>query len=81
MTQAAVTRYQQDRAQPQTATIDRGLLEQLRQDPATPVAAPQVAQQAARPVRASSATRQSDPFEPLRMAAQNVERWFQSLGR
>ena len=81
MTQAAVARYQQDRGQPQTATIDRELLEQLRQDPAPPVAAPQVAQRTARPARASSAARQSDPFEPMRVAAQNVERWFQSLGR
>jgi hypothetical protein len=81
MTQAAVMRYLQDRGQPQTATIDPELLEQLRQDPAPPVAAPQVAQRTARPVRASSAARQSDPFEPMRVAAQNVERWFQSLGR
>jgi peptidoglycan hydrolase-like protein with peptidoglycan-binding domain len=81
MTQAAVMRYQQDRGQSPTATVDRKLLEQLRQDPAPPVAAPQVAQRAARPVRASSAARQSDPFEPLRMAARDVERWFQSLGR
>lgn len=81
MTQAAVMRYQQNRGLPQTATIDRAFLEQLRQDPAPPVAAPQVAQQAERPARASSATRQSDPFQPLRVAAQNVERWFQSLGR
>jgi|GEM_PF-1452294 len=81
MTQAAVMRYLQDRGQPQTAAIDRELLEQLRQDPAPAVAAPQVAQRTARPVRASSAARQSDAFEPLRVAAQNVERWFQSLGR
>ena len=81
MTQAAVLRYLQDRGLPQTATIDRDLLEQLRQDPEPPVAAPQVAQRTARPARASSGARQSDPFEPMRMAAQNVERWFQSLGR
>lgn len=81
MTQAAVMRYLQDRGLPRTATIDRELLEQLRQDPAPAVAAPQVAQRTARPTRASSAARQSDPFEPMRVAAQNVERWFQSLGR
>jgi hypothetical protein len=82
MTQAAVMRYLQDRGQPQTATIDRELLEQLRQDPAPPVAAPpQVAQRTARPAQTSSAARRSDPFEPMRVAAQNVERWFQSLGR
>jgi len=81
MTQAAIARYQQERGQPQTGVVDRDLLEQLRQDPAPPVVAPQVAQRAARPARASSAARQSDPFEPLRVAARDVERWFQGLGR
>ena len=40
LTNAAVMRYQQDRAQPQTAKVDRDLLEQLRRDPATPVVQP-----------------------------------------
>jgi len=34
MTEGAIVHYQQDRGQPQTGTVDRQLLEQLRQDPA-----------------------------------------------
>ncbi|TAJ90513.1 peptidoglycan-binding protein [Reyranella sp.] len=80
-TQAAIMHYQQNRELPQTGTIDRQLLEQLRQDPAPEVVAPQVVQRPARPARASGATRSSDPFDPLRTAAQDFERWLQSLGR
>jgi hypothetical protein len=80
-THAAILHYQQKRELPQTGTIDRQLLEQLRQDPAPQVVAPQVAQRPAKVVRASSASRPSDPFEPLRTAAQDFERWLQSLGR
>ncbi len=85
MTRAAIAQYQQNRDQPQTGTVDRELLEQLRQDPAPQVAAPQVAQRSARPGPAratgSSAARSSDPFEPLRTAANRFEQWVQSLGR
>lgn len=85
MTRAAIAHYQQNRDQPQTGTVDRELLEQLRQDPAPQVAAPQVAQRPARPGPAratgSSAARSSDPFEPLRTAANRFEQWVQSLGR
>ena len=80
-THAAMMHYQQNRELPQTGTIDRQLLEQLRQDPAPEVVAPQVVQRPARPARASGATRSSDPFDPLRTAAQDFERWLQSLGR
>ncbi len=80
-TQAAIMHYQQNRELPQTGTIDRQLLEQLRQDPAPQVVAPQVAQRPARVARTSHASRPSDPFEPLRTAAQDFERWLQSLGR
>jgi len=80
-TQAAIMHYQQNRELPQTGTIDRQLLEQLRQDPAPEVVAPQVVQRPARPARASGAARSSDPFDPLRTAAQDFERWLQSLGR
>ena len=81
-THAAIMHYQQKRELPQTGVIDRQLLEQLRQDPAPQIVAPQqVAQRPARVVRASSAPRSSDPFEPLRTAAQDFERWLQSLGR
>lgn len=80
-THAAIMHYQQNRELPQTGTIDRELLEQLRQDPAPQVVAPQVAQRPVRVARASNASRSSDPFEPLRTAAQDFERWLQSLGR
>lgn len=78
MTRAAVLRYQRDRGQMQTGAVDQELLAQLRRDPAPQVAAPQPA---TRPVRASSAARRADPFEHLRVAAQDFERWLQSLGR
>lgn len=81
-TQAAIMHYQQNRELPQTGTIDRQLLEQLRQDPAPQIVAPpQVAQRPARVARSSNASRSSDPFEPLRTAAQDFEHWLQSLGR
>ncbi len=40
MTDAAVMRYQEARAQPQIGKVDRDLLEQLRQDPAPQVVQP-----------------------------------------
>lgn len=85
MTRSAIVRYQQSRQQPQTGAADRALLEQLRRDPALPVAEPQVAQGTQQPgpsrPSGSTGTRPSDPFEPLRAAARDVERWFQSIGR
>jgi Putative peptidoglycan binding domain len=79
MTEEAVMHYQRHRGQVQTGTIDRQLLEQLRQDPA-----PQVAQRAARPdARAtrSPAARRSDPFEPVRAAGNRLGQWLDSLVR
>src|SRR5216684_4439265 len=79
MTEDAVMHYQRHRGQTQTGTIDRQLLEQLRQDPA-----PQVAQRAARPdARAtrSPAARRSDPFEPVRAAGNRLGQWLDSLRR
>jgi Putative peptidoglycan binding domain len=79
MTEEAVMHYQRHRGQAQTGTIDRQLLEQLRQDPA-----PQVAQRAARPdTRAtrSPAARRSDPFEPVRAAGNRLGQWLDSLMR
>jgi len=85
MTRAAIARYQQNRDQLQTAAVDRGLLEQLRRDPAPQVALPRVAQRPARtaPSQAASpsAAQSADPFEPLRTAANRFEQWVQSLGR
>jgi CheY-like chemotaxis protein len=78
-TEGAVMHYQQDRGQPQTGTVDRQLLEQLRQDPA-----PQVAQRAARPdARAtrSPAPQRSDPLGPVRVAGDRFGRWLDSLVR
>jgi hypothetical protein len=79
MTEDAVQHYQRHRGQRQTGTVDRELLEQLRQDPA-----PQVAQPAARPdARAtrSPGPRRSDPFEPVRAAGSRLGRWLDSLTR
>jgi hypothetical protein len=79
MTEGAVMHYQQDRGQPQTGTVNRQLLEQLRQDPA-----PQIAQRTARPdTRATRwpAPRRSDPFEPVRVAGERFGRWLDSLVR
>ena len=83
LTEVAARRYQQARGQPQTGEIDRRLLEQLRQDPAPPVAQ-QVAQRGPRPdTRASRApgSRRSDPFEPVRSAGNRVGQWLDSLVR
>jgi Putative peptidoglycan binding domain len=79
MTEDAVQHYQRHRGQRQTGTVDRDLLEQLRQDPA-----PQVAQPATRPdARAarSPAPRRADPFEPVRAAGDRLGQWLRSLTR
>lgn len=78
-TRGAVMHYQQDRGQPQTGTVDRQLLEQLRQDPA-----PQLALRATRPVvrtTGSPAPRRSDVFGSVRLAGDRFSRWLDSLGR
>jgi CheY-like chemotaxis protein len=80
MTAAAVMRYQQEKGQLQTGTVDRELLEQLCQDPA-PQVVQQVAQRAATPgARAtrSPGPRRSDPFEPVRAAGNRLGRWLES---
>jgi hypothetical protein len=79
MTEDAVQHYQRHRGQRQTGTVDRDLLEQLRQDPA-----PQVAQPATRPdARAarSPGPRRADPFEPVRAAGNRLGQWLRSLTR
>jgi hypothetical protein len=83
MTEDAVQHYQRHRGQRQTGTVDRELLEQLRQDPA-PHVAQQVAQRAPRPApRATSSTgaRRSDPFAPVRAEGDRLGRWLDSLTR
>jgi hypothetical protein len=83
MTEDAVQHYQRHRGQRQTGTVDRELLEQLRQDPA-PHVAQQVAQRASRPApRATSSTtaRHSDPFAPVRAEGDRLGRWLDSLTR
>jgi len=79
MTEGAIVHYQQDRGQPQTGTVDRQLLEQLRQDPA-----PQIVQRAAGPYARptlSPGPRRSDPFEPVRAAGNSLGRWLDSRVR
>jgi CheY-like chemotaxis protein len=78
MTAGAVMHYQQMRGQLQTGTVDRELLEQLRQD-----TAPQLAQratssdgQAAR----SRGRRRSDPFQPVWAAANRLGQWLEATG-
>jgi hypothetical protein len=84
-TQSAAARYRQARGQPQTNAVDRPLLEQLRQDPAPPVAQRPVAQYAprpdTRPTTAPAPRRSADPFEPLRAAGDRIGRWFESMLR
>jgi len=78
MTQSAAERYRQTRGQPQTTEVDRQLLEQLRQDPAPPVAQRAVAQHPprpdARPAGAPPPRRAPDPFE-------RFGRWLESVLR
>jgi len=78
-TASAVMRYQQERGQLQTGTVDRELLDLLRQD-----TAPQLAQnatssdgQAAR----SRGRRRSDPFQPVWAAANRVGQWLEAQVR
>jgi DNA-binding NarL/FixJ family response regulator len=78
-TEGAVMHYQKNRGQPQTGTVDRQLLEQLRQDSAL-----QVARRAARPdARAtrSPQLQRSDPFGPVRVAGDRFGQWLDSLVR
>jgi hypothetical protein len=72
MTAGAVMSYRQSRGQPQTADIDRDLLEQLRQDPAPQVAPPP--QRTAQRARTQTAARRSSPFD-------DFGRWLNSLVR
>ena len=72
MTAGAVMSYQQSRGQLQSGDIDRGLLEQLRQDPAPQVAPP--VQRTAPRARAQTPARRPGPFDQL-------GRWLDSLVR
>jgi hypothetical protein len=67
-------RYQQARGQSQTGTVDRELLTDLREDPAP------IARADPRATR-SYPPRRSDPFEPVRAAAQRFDQWMQSMLR
>jgi peptidoglycan hydrolase-like protein with peptidoglycan-binding domain len=79
MTQVAAMRYRAERGLPQTDTINRELLEALRQDPAPQVAqAPPPPRPASR--RAYVQRRSDDPFESLRIAGDRLGRWLQSIG-
>jgi DNA-binding response OmpR family regulator len=76
MTAGAVMRYQQERGQSQRGTVDRELLEQLRQDPAPPLAQG-AARHDARATR-SPAPRRFDPFEPVRTAGNRLGQWLEA---
>jgi len=85
-TEAAVARYRQERGLAQNGTADRELLEQLRHDPAPKQVAADwssAPRQPPPPQQRSVAPRQrhSDPFDFLRTADGNLQRWFQSLSR
>jgi hypothetical protein len=73
MTSGAVMSYRQSRGQPQSADIDRDLLEQLRQDPA-PQVTPPPPQRTAQRARTQTAARHPGPFDQL-------GRWLDSLVR
>ena len=82
MTVAAAARYREDRGLGQAEALDRTLLEDLRADPAPQAVVAQAAP-APRPYRPPpprQATR-GDGFDGLRTAMQDVERWFQQIGR
>jgi N-acetylmuramoyl-L-alanine amidase len=69
LTQNAALRYQQARGQPQEGTIDRSLLEQLRQD-----SRPPATQHRAAKLNRANAARGGDPLD-------RVGQWFRSLFR
>ena len=78
-TEGAVLHYQQKRDLPQTAKVDRQLLERLRQDGATQIAArdaPRVAQRPAKP-----GARRADPLQPVKDGFDRLGRWMDSLVR
>ena len=68
---------------------DPQMLEQLRQDPAAPVAQPQTVQRPngsnGRPAQSGQAganqRRSFDPFEPVKVAGTEITRFFQSVFR
>ena len=85
MTEGAVLRYQQQRAQQRTGAVDRQLLEQLRQDPAPKAQVPrQVARRPTRPdprPTPAPAARRADPMQPLKDGLDGLGRWIDSLLR
>jgi hypothetical protein len=88
-TEVATQRYLEARGQPQMPPTEPQLLDQLRQDPAPPVAPPpQVVQRASRPdpgtAQGSSpppARRSFDPFQPVKVAGAQITQWLQSAFR
>jgi len=88
-TEEATQRYLETRGQPQMPPNDPQMLEQLRQDPAAPVAQPQTVQRPngsnGRPAQSGQAganqRRSFDPFEPVKVAGTEITRFFQSVFR
>jgi hypothetical protein len=80
MTVAAAARYREDRGLGPAEALDRDLLEDLRTDTAPQVVVAQAAPRPYRPPPPRQATR-GDGFDGLRTAMQDVERWFQQIGR
>jgi hypothetical protein len=87
-TEVATQRYLETRGQPQMPPTEPQLLEQLRQDPAPPVAPPRVVQRASRPDQGTTqgsapppARRSIDPFEPVKVAGAQITHWLQSAFR
>ncbi len=86
-TEVATQRYLEARGQPQMPPTEPQLLEQLRQDPAPPVAPTQVVQRTGRPDPGAAqgspppARRSFDPFEPVKVAGFQITQWLQSAFR
>ena len=80
MTEAAVARYQQNRAQAATGKADRQLLEELRQDPA-----PKVVQRNPAPTQYAAGSpaphysSSNSALAAIRTASDRLSQWFQSI--
>jgi peptidoglycan hydrolase-like protein with peptidoglycan-binding domain len=83
MTERAAQRYQQERGRQQTGTVDRELLEQLRQDPTPPPMRTTERPPPRRypPMNQTAVARRNDPLQPLKDGLDGVGRWIDSIVR